>query len=148
MAGHGPPPKAAGKRRHHNPPASWGAATPTTAPAAALEDRELGFDAHELVARMWAALLESCEARFYSAADWQRARMELWNANEVMRSGKPISGNTWATIQHGLNAMLISPSEKRRCAIDVRPTGADADEDAAVSMVGRYEQKLRVLKPE
>jgi hypothetical protein len=39
--------------------------------------------------------------------------------------------------------MLISPAEKRRCAIEVRPTGVDADEHAAVAMVGRYRQRLK-----
>jgi hypothetical protein len=60
----------------------------------------------------------SAEARFYSEADWARLRLELWNANELLSSGKPITGNAWATVQHGLNAMLISPAEKRRCVVE------------------------------
>ena len=43
--------------------------------------------------------------------------------------------------------MLISPAEKRRAAIEVRPVGPDADTEAAVSMVGKYQQKLQILKP-
>ena len=140
----GPAPKPPSKRRNRGIPKSYGAAIPITAPAAPHQDRVLGFDdPHPLVLSMWATLQTSAESRFYSESDWQRARLELWNANQIMRSGKPISGNAWSTIQHGLNALLISPAEKRRCAIEVKPVGPDADEDAAVSMTANYQRKLR-----
>ena len=42
------------------------------------EQPPLGFDAHQLVVDLWAALGRSVEGQFYSAADWQRARMEMW----------------------------------------------------------------------
>ena len=141
----GPAPKPESKRRRYNRPKSHGSATPVTAPAASGDAaRELGIaDPHQLVADMWSTVQESCESRFYSEADWARLRLELFNANEILTSGKPITGNAWATVQHGLNAMLISPAEKRRCAIDVKPVGPDADEDAAVSMTAKYQRKLR-----
>jgi hypothetical protein len=139
----GPSPKAPTKRRNRGTPKSWGAAQPTTVPAAPAVDRELGFDAHPLVVSMWDSLQDSAESRFYSAADWQRARLELWNVNEIMRSGKPISGRAWTVVQHGLNDLLVSPAEKRRVAIEVRPSGPDADENAAVAMIDRYRQKLK-----
>ena len=66
----------------------------------------------------------------------------MWFADQALRSGKPISGNTWAQIQHGLNAMLVSPAEKRRCAIEVRPVGVDSDEVAAVLTIAKYQDKL------
>ena len=130
-------------------PASYGAAEPVTAPAASVQDREFGIEdpVHKLVADMWQVVQNSAESRFYSEADWARLRLELWNANEILTSGKPITGNAWATVQHGLNAMLISPAEKRRCAIEVKPIGADPDEDAAVSMLGTYRSKLQSVKP-
>ena len=138
------PTQAREQRRRANKPATYGAATPITAPAAGRHDRDLGIDnPHELVASMWATVQESCESRFYSEADWARLRMELWNANEVMRSGKPISGTTWAGIQHGLNALLISPAEKRRAAIEVKPLGPDADQDAANNQIARYKTVLK-----
>jgi len=70
-------------------------------------------------------------------------RLELWYANAAMTCGRPLSGNTWPTIQHGLTELLISPAAKRRCAIEVRPTGPDPDADAALAMVGRYRQRLK-----
>ena len=141
---HGPTPKPPSKRRRRTPPVSYGGAQPITAPAAGTHLRELGFDVpvHPLIASMWAALQTSAEAQFYSAADWQRARLELWHANALLTSGKPIGANSWAMVQHGLNAMLISPAEKRRVAIELKPPVPDTDEIAAVSMMSKYRDKL------
>jgi hypothetical protein len=138
------PPKPASKRRRRNVPKSYGAATPITAPAAAHQDRVLGFDdPHPMVERMWEALQTSAEARFYSAADWERARLELWHANALLTSDQPITANAWGAVQHGLTALLISPAEKRRCAIELKPPVPDTDEIAAVSMMSRYQGKLK-----
>ena len=73
--------------------------------------------------------------------DWQRLRLELWFANTTMASGRP-SAQAWDAIQHGLSELLISPAVKRRSGIELRPS-PDADENAAVSMIGRYRQSLK-----
>jgi hypothetical protein len=96
-----------------------------------------------LVASLWATVQESCEARFYSEADWERLRLECWYANQAMRSPRPISGRTWAAIQHGLTELLVSPGAKRRVAIEVKAPGPDADEVRAVAMIGTYKSKLK-----
>ena len=90
---------------------------------------------------MWDTVQESCEAAFYSDADWERRRLELWFANHTMASGRP-SGQAWDAAQHGLNEMLLSPAIKRRAGIELKSQAVDVDEDAAVSMVGRYRQAL------
>jgi hypothetical protein len=90
---------------------------------------------------MWDTVQESCESRFYSDADWQRLRMELWFANRTMTGGQP-SANAWTAIQAGLNEMLLSPAIKRRAGIELK-RAVDDDADAAVSMVGRYKQVLK-----
>ena len=138
----GPVPKPESQRRRRNKPGSYGAAEPVLADQTG-EQPPLGFEAHELVADMWSALARSVEGRFYSAADWQRARLELWYADRVMTAGQVPSANMWATIQRGLDGLLVSPAVKRRAGIELRPQGVDADEDAAVSMVGRYKQVLK-----
>jgi hypothetical protein len=141
MAGIGPAPKPASKRRRANKPTSYGLATPTTAPAAPDVVRTLGIDnPHPLIASMWEALQTSCESRFYSAADWERARWELWYADQTMR--KP-TGSAWQQVQHGLTELLVSPAAKRRAAIELKAAGPDADENAAVAMIGRYRQQLK-----
>lgn len=60
-----------------------------------------------------------------------------------MTSGRPISGHTWAAVQHGLTELLLSPAVKRRVAIEVKSSGPDEDENAAVSMLGTYRSKLK-----
>lgn len=148
MAGIGPAPKPPSKRRRRTPPASYGAAEPIVAPAAGSQTRELGItDPHFLVERMWTALQESAEARFYSSADWVRVQWELWNANVVLAS-PGYSPTAWQQIQHGLTEMLISPAAKRRAAIELKPVGDDPDANAAVSMMGTYRSKLQSVKPE
>ena len=66
----GPAPKPASQRRRRTKPESYGAAEPTIA-GQADEQPPLGFEAHELVVDLWAALGFSVEGQFYSAADWQ-----------------------------------------------------------------------------
>jgi hypothetical protein len=88
---------------------------------------------------MWTAVQESCKSRYFSEADWARLRLELHFANETLR--KP-TGSAWQQVQRGLTAMLISPAEKRRCAIELRPPD-DSDEVAAVPMLAQYRQSLK-----
>ncbi len=135
----GPAPQP--QRRRRNKPTSHGAAQPTSVPAAPVQDRELGLeDPHTLIVSMWKNIQKSSEATFYSEADWARLRLELWNANEVMRNPRPTA---WQQVQRGLSDMLISPAAKRRAAIELKPPGPDADEDAAVSMLSKYRQSLK-----
>jgi hypothetical protein len=140
----GPAPKPESKRRRYGKPKSYGAAEPTTAPAAARSGpRKLGIeDAHPLIASLWNTVQTSCEAAFYSATDWERLRLELWFANHTMFSGRPSAG-AWEAVQHGLNELLLSPAVKRRAGIELKPSGVDADADAVVAMTGKYRQMLK-----
>jgi hypothetical protein len=138
----GPPPKPPSKRRRANKPASYGLAEPIEAGNAAAQPAEIGFPAHELVLSMWAALGHSVESRFYSAADWQRVRMELHFINRVIRGrGRP-SGHTWGAVQSALNDLLVSPADKRRIGIELKAAAEDPDEVAAVLQLAKYQDKL------
>jgi hypothetical protein len=131
------------QRRRRNIPKSYGAAVPTTAPTAKPAARELGIDgAHPLIAALWDAVQTSCEATFYSDADWVRLRLELQFANHIMASGRP-SARAWDAVQHGLNEMLLSPSVKRRAGIELRRDAVDADMVAADEIVGKYKRTLK-----
>ena len=103
----------------------------------------LGFRAHKLVTDMWKALADSVESQFFSHADWQRARWELWFANGLLSGERPLTAPAWSIVQRGLSELLISPADKRRAGIELKPPGVDADADAAVAIVGRYRQKLK-----
>jgi hypothetical protein len=136
----GVPPKPPSQRRRRNKPASYGAAEPVLT-GQGQEQPPLGFDAHALVADMWSALAQSVEGQFYSAADWERARLEMWQADKLVRSGQP-TANQWAALQRGMDELLISPAVKRRAGIELK-RAVDVDADAAVSMVSRYRQSLK-----
>ena len=135
----GPAPKP--QRRRRNKPESYGEAEPMVA-GPPDEQPPLGFDAHELVVNLWSALGQSVEGQFFSAADWQRARMEMWFTSALMTAGVVPTANQWSTVQRGLDELLVSPAVKRRAGIELRPQGVDADADAAVAMIGRYRQCL------
>jgi len=138
----GPAPKPASQRRRRTKPESYGAAEPTVAGQADAQP-PLGFDAHALVVDLRAALGRSVEGRFYSAADWQRARLELWFAHKVMTAGAVPSANQWSAVQRGLDELLVSPAVKRRAGIELRCKGVDADAVAAGEMVGKYQRSLK-----
>jgi hypothetical protein len=118
-----------------------GVAEPTVAGPGDVQP-PLGFDAHELVTDLWAALAQSVEGQFFSTTDWQRARLEMWHADKLVRSGQP-TANQWAAVQRGLDELLISPAVKRRAGIELRKHAADADELEAVSMTAKYQQVLK-----
>ena len=138
----GPAPTPALQRRRRTRPESYGAAEPTVA-GQGDEQAPLGFDAHELVVGLWAVLGSSVDGQFYSGADWQRARWELWYANAVMTAGQMPSANMWTTLQRGLDELLVSPAVKRRAGIELRCKGVDADAVAAGEMVGKYKRSLK-----
>jgi hypothetical protein len=137
----GPPPKPPDKRRNTRTPGGYGLAEPVKNAGEAGKQPDLGFDPHFLVRDLWAALQGSVEARFYSAADWQRARAELFFMNEALASEKGLNASSWQRVQQGLNELLISPADKRRAGIELK-AAADVDEDAAVLQIAKYQDKL------
>ena len=137
----GPPPKPASKRRNTGTPASWGLAEPVQAGQAAKQP-DLAFDPHPMVARMWKALNQSVESRFFSAADWERANLEMFYLNQVLIGELPMASSIWQRIQHGLSELLVSPADKRRAGIELKSAAADPDEVAAVSILASYRDKL------
>ena len=99
-------------------------------------------DPHPMVQDLWDAVQHSAEARFYSDADWQRLRAELWYGNNLMASGRMPSGHSWSAFQSGLNELLLSPAVKRRAGIEVKPL-TDADAVAADEIVAGYKRVLK-----
>ncbi len=118
-----------------------GVAEPTVA-GPGDEQPPLGFDAHELVTDLWAALAQSVEGQFFSTTDWQRARWELWYANRVMTAGQVPSANQWTSIQRGLDELLVSPAVKRRTGIELK-RAVDDDAMAADRIVDGYKRVLK-----
>ena len=137
----GPAPALDSQRRRANKPESYGVAEATVAGHAG-EQPDIGFDASPMVARMWAALDGSVEGKFFSVADWERARMEMWFLNEILTGAIDLTAATWQRVQNGLSELLVSPADKRRAGIELKKAAADPDEDAAVSQIASYKKKM------
>lgn len=138
----GPVPKRDGQRRRRNKPESQkhGFDQPVGASAA---PKTLGFKAHTLVNSLWRELRTSVEGNYYSPADWQRVRLELFYINSQLNAEK-IGAQAWTAIQAGMNDMLVSPAEKRRVGIELQGVKVDVDEDAAVAQMDDYRARLGV----
>lgn len=138
----GPVPKPASQRRRRNTPASQGDAKDMTVEVMPVEQPELGFPAHVMVSDMWAALSKSVEGQFFSHADWQRARFELFFVNNLLYSER-IGAQAWQAVQAGLSALLISPADKRRVGIELKKRTSDPDADAAVIQLAAYQNAIQ-----
>jgi len=88
-----------------------------------------------MIEELWRALHGSPEAKYYSAADWQRVRLELNYGNTLLRSARVPGAQAWATFQSGLDTLLVSPADKRRVGIELKPPEVDEDEQAADEVV-------------
>jgi hypothetical protein len=139
---HGPVPKPASQRRRRTPPASYGLAEPVVAGQAAVQPR-LGFKCHRLVRDMWKALATSVEPQFFSAADWERARMEMFYMNGLLTGERPLTAPAWSIVQAGLSELLVSPADKRRAGIELQKAGVDVDAVAADEQIARYKTVLK-----
>jgi hypothetical protein len=141
-----PAPKPASQRRNRGTPKSWGESDPVSVSGEATEAQpDLGFDAVELILGLWDSLGDSPESKFFSAADWQRARLELWFANKVVSGEEPVTASKWATIQDGLSALLISPADKRRAGIELKRAVVDPAAEAADAKVADLAERLRAV---
>lgn len=125
MGTRGPAPKRTDQRRRTNKPAV--PVAKVTGAAASVP--ELGFAAHPVVEAWFAALSDGPEARFYSPAMWQRARVTAHMLSQVLESGRP-SSQMYVALQNDMKALLVDAGELRRLGIEVQ-----ADEPAAVADV-------------
>ena len=117
MGARGPVPKPPDKRHGHRSKAE-NATTRVT--GAAAEPPPLGLDVPDVVADWYAALSQGPEARFYTPALWQRARVAAVMLAGVLRSGRP-SSQMYAALQKDMQALLVDAGELRRLGITVQP---------------------------
>lgn len=124
MGARGPVPKRSEQRRRTNAPA----VPVSKIPGAAAAAPALGVEVHPLVASWFAALERGPEARFYTPAVWQRARIVAVMLSKVLESGRP-SSQMYAALQSDMKSLLVDPGELRRLGIEVQaadePVGGD-----------------------
>lgn len=137
----GPVPKPDSQRRRTNKPASYGAAEPEVGGEASNAPELSIPGCHQMVVDLYDALTGSVEGRYFSAADWQRARLECMYLNQLLSSDK-IGAQAWQAVQAGLGALLVSPADKRRIGIELKAKKVDPDEAAAVASLDAYRAQL------
>lgn len=76
------------------------------------------------------ALKCSPQARFFTAADWQRARLTAVLMSRLLAQEDPRSGLA-SVVSSNLDALLCSEDKRRQLRIEVRPEGAESGEDEA-----------------
>lgn len=133
----GPPPKRSENRRRENKPVREIVKPAGAAPSAP----ELGIPGCHVLAAEWYASLEgSVEARFFTPAVWQRARINAKVLSDFLSSSKP-SSMLYAAIQSDWRSLLVDPGEQRRLQIEVQAAVSDPDADHAdatvLSIVGQ-----------
>lgn len=130
----GPPPKRSDQRRRRNKPS-----IPVVGVSgAAAEQPELAADVDPMVADWYAALADGPEARFYTPAMWQRARVVARMLSGVLQSGRP-SSQMYAALQNDMKALLVDAGELRRLGIEVQA----AESAAAPSNVIDWRERAR-----
>lgn len=137
----GPVPKRGDQRRRRNIPKTQ-EVSGVDSTGVAVDAPPLGFIAHPLVTDLYGSLAGSIEGKFFSPADWQRARLELHYLNELLQAGRVPGAQAWSAVQAALNSLLVSPADKRRAGIELQRRTSDPDEDAAVASIDEYRQRL------
>lgn len=80
---------------------------------------DLGFEAHALAVSWFEALKDGPEAKFYTAAMWQRARVVADMLSRLLLSARP-SSQMYAAIQADMKSLLVDAAELRRLGIEVQ----------------------------
>lgn len=127
MGTRGPVPKRSDQRRRRN--------IPTGPPVeqvggAAIEVPPLGIPVSDVVAEWYAALADGPEARYYTPAMWQRARIVAQMLDGVLTSSRP-SAQMYTALQQDMKALLVDAGELRRLGIEVQADEAAGDVDTS-----------------
>lgn len=117
MGRHGPPPKRPDKRHGHRGRVDQQV---SRVAGAAAEQPPLDLDVTGVAVDWYEALAEGAEARYYTPAMWQRARIVAHMLHGVLTSGRP-SSTMYAALQADMKALLVDAGELRRLGIFVEP---------------------------
>lgn len=147
----GPLPKPASQRRRRNKPKSYGeadavmvASRPVKKPSLSLPFADPAEKPHKLVSSFWRVLRSSeVDTSFWTAADWQRARVTMWFLDKQLKRPGPTGAQAMDSIMKQFDALLVSPAEKRRLGIEIK-----AHDDALppeVAIMENYRSRVNAV---
>lgn len=128
----GPVPKRSDQRRRRNKPAI----DITKVDGAAAAAPELDLEVSSIVADWYGALSLGPEARFYTPAMWQRARIVAKMLDGVLTSGRP-SSQMYAALQGDMKSLLVDAGELRRLGIEVQAADVEPVADNVIDWRAR-----------
>lgn len=96
---------------------------------------------HPIAKRWFEALAESGQSAFYEPSDWAEAQFLA----EVMSRGllaDRINGPLLSAIQTGSTRLMATEADRRRLKLELTRETGDADEEAAVTALDAYRNRL------
>lgn len=130
MGNRGPIPKRKTELNGHRSRAELDGETVTTAAGA---DRvpvpAAARDWHPIAKRLWNAMKQSGQARFYEPSDWAYA-YSLMDDLSYYKNGSKRSGQMLASIYSAMEKLLITEGDRRRVQIELSRPGDDAEGDS------------------
>lgn len=139
----GPPPKRSDKRLGNHTPA--GPAVQKAVGAANVKAPNVKPGWHPIMKDWYRSLKVSGQAQFYQASDWQTAQLWCHVMSEALSSGEPVKASLLAQFNAVAGDLMTTEGSRRRLRLELQnPDGvSDADDDATVSIMEHYRQKLQ-----
>lgn len=109
-----------------------------------VEFPEVDADWHPIARRWFEALGKSGQSRFYEPSDWAEAQLVAEVMSRALLADK-INGPLLTALMQGSTRLMATEGDRRRMRLElVRGNDVDADEEAAVSYLAEYRDRLTV----
>ena len=140
----GPPPKRTEQRRRRNKPEA-GQEVTTAAGSGLVKAPNVKPGWHPIMKDWYRSLKSSGQAQFYQASDWQTAQLWCHIMSEALSDDEPIKAALLAQFNSAAGDLMTTEGARRRLRLELQnPDGANgADDDATVSIMEHYRQKLQ-----
>lgn len=140
----GPPPKRTEHRRRRNKP-DEGQEVVKAVGAANVKAPNVKPGWHPIMKDWYRSLKVSGQAQFYQASDWQTAQLWCHVMSEALSSGEPVKASLLAQFNAVAGDLMTTEGSRRRLRLELQnPDGVSgADDDATVSIMEHYRQKLQ-----
>lgn len=141
MGTRGPVPKRADQRHGHRAKDEVDKIVRTEG-AEVVSQPAASRDWHPIAKRLWKALGESGQSKFYEPSDWAFA-YSLMDDLSYYKNGSKRSGQMLQTIMSSMSSLLVTEGDRRRLQIELSRPGAEADADSEkVLVMDKWRQRL------
>lgn len=96
---------------------------------------------HPIAKRLWKAMGESGQSRFYEPSDWAVA-YSLMDDLSHYKAGAKRSGQMLQTIMSSLSSLMLTEGDRRRLQIELSRPSAEAEDDSKVVVMDKWRKRL------